>query len=435
MSIKHREDSITGVRKREAQQTKVAESAVLTDGSIHLTLPGGHVCDGTMVKFCAPCSCDVVTGGIVINGETYTVVDSMLNCVTGFGGVWDVGAQISVVIDNTNKRAFLNNTSDPLPTLKLSAPPTSETVGRFGQHAICGREVYVCLGTMVNDDETRYIWYKLTMKKVNPDLLIITESQTLDLTTLDLKLEDEIVVACISGGNGGEGGFLSGGGGAGGAGGKGGKAYLGGGGGGAGAGYGAGGGGGAGGGYNGTSYSGEGGAGGSCQVKTVKLTSTEVAITIGAAGTGGKSGKNGGTGGTTSFGTYLSVTGGGGSAGGTSTGYTSWDYSYEDIYGEMINSSLAVGGGGGGGGGGWYYIDKYDFGQYGAGANGDKGSSNNSRKTGGVGGNGGGYGNGAGAGGSAGYRDGTYPFTSRASGTDGGDTTVGSGSGAVFIWY
>ena len=107
MSIKYREDSIMGIRKREAQRTKVAESAVLTDGSIHLTLPEGHVCDGTMVKFCAPCTCDKVTGGIVIDGETYTVVGPMLNCITGIGGVWDAGAQLSVVIDKTAHRAFL----------------------------------------------------------------------------------------------------------------------------------------------------------------------------------------------------------------------------------------------------------------------------------------------------------------------------------------
>ena len=112
MSIKFREDSITGIRKREAQQTKVAESAVLTDGSIHLTLPGGHVCDSTMVKFCAPCSCEAVTGGIVIDGETYTVVGPKCNCITGVGGVWDTGAQLAVVIDKTGHRAFLQN-GDP----------------------------------------------------------------------------------------------------------------------------------------------------------------------------------------------------------------------------------------------------------------------------------------------------------------------------------
>lgn len=112
MSLKHREDSIQGIRRREAQRTKIATSAEYVDGSIYLELPEGHVCDGTMVKFCAPCSCVEVTGGIVIDGTTYTVVGPMLNCVTGIGGVWDAGAQLSVVIDQTAQRAFLQNTSN-----------------------------------------------------------------------------------------------------------------------------------------------------------------------------------------------------------------------------------------------------------------------------------------------------------------------------------
>lgn len=387
MSIKHREDSITGIRKREAQQTKVAESAVLTDGSIHLTLPGGHVCDGTMVKFCAPCSCEAVTGGIVIDGETYTVVDSLLNCITGFGGVWDVGAQISVVIDDTNKRAFLNNTSDPLPTLKLSAPPTFETVGRFGQHAICGKIVYICLGSIANGEEIKYIWHKVTTNKVTLDLLVITESQILDISTLGLDVEDEIVVACVSGGDGGRGTSSTY---YGGAGGEGGKGSSKGGGGGAGAGYGAGGGGCADNSVN-SMNSQPGGAGGSCVVQTVTIPSKTIAVTIGAAGE-----RRGGTGGTTSFGTLVTVDGGGGSAGG--------------------KGGSSGSGGGGGGGGGWYLVEgDLSPSQYGAGA--DAMTSTN----GGTGGNGGGYGNGAGAGG--------------AIGQNGGNTTIGAGHGVVYIWY
>ena len=424
MSIKYREDSITGIRKREAQQTKIAESSVLIDGSIHLTLPGGHVCDGTMVKFCAPCSCEVVTGGIVINGETYTVVDSMLNCVTGFGGVWDVGAQISVVIDDTNKRAFLNNTSDPLPTLKLSAPPTFETVGRFGQHAICGKIVYICLGSIANGEEIKYIWHKVTTKKAILDMLVFTESQTLNISDLGLKVGDEVIVACVSGGNGGNKGpgSSSSYGGRGGAAGKGGAAVSGsagtstsksvGGGGGAGGGYGAGGGGGGtnnyGGVYNGNGTT-NGGRGGSCIIQTVVLAAESIPITIGAAGAA-----NGGTGGTTSFGTDVSVTGGGGSLGGKVGNTASYSPDSQQIY-------LAQGGGGGGGGG-WLYTSGYELAQLGAGSDGSKGTiSSSTNGAGGRGGNGGGYGQGAGAGGTAGQW--------------GEDTKIGAGHGVVYLWY
>ena len=109
MSLKHREDSIAGIRLREAQRTKIAISAELLNGSIVLEMPEGGVCTGTMVKFSAPCSCDKVTGGIIIDDVTYTVVDAMGECVTGVGGVWDVGAQIAVIIDQENEYACIQN--------------------------------------------------------------------------------------------------------------------------------------------------------------------------------------------------------------------------------------------------------------------------------------------------------------------------------------
>lgn len=110
MSLKHREDSITGIRLRDAQKTKVATSAQLVSGSIKLELPEGGVCTGTMVKFVAPCACSKVTGGIVIDGVTYTVVDAVGNCITGEIGYWDSGAALSFLIDSgSNKRAFLQN--------------------------------------------------------------------------------------------------------------------------------------------------------------------------------------------------------------------------------------------------------------------------------------------------------------------------------------
>ena len=68
---------------------------------------------GRRVTFTAPCNCDQVTDGIVINGDTYTVCDAMGECVTGIGGVWIAGAQISVVLDCENKKAFIQNGATP----------------------------------------------------------------------------------------------------------------------------------------------------------------------------------------------------------------------------------------------------------------------------------------------------------------------------------
>ena len=68
---------------------------------------------GQIVTFPAPCNCDEVTDGLVINGETYTVCDAMGECVIGKGGAWCAGAQISVVLDCENKKAFIQNAASP----------------------------------------------------------------------------------------------------------------------------------------------------------------------------------------------------------------------------------------------------------------------------------------------------------------------------------
>lgn len=62
-----------------------------------------------IVTFTAPCGCDQVTDGLVINDETYTVCNAMGECVTGKGGAWCKGAQISVVLDCENKKAYIQN--------------------------------------------------------------------------------------------------------------------------------------------------------------------------------------------------------------------------------------------------------------------------------------------------------------------------------------
>jgi len=64
---------------------------------------------GQSVTFTAPCGCDQVTDGLAINGVIYTVVDAMGNCVTGKGGAWCSGAQVSVVLDCENRKAYIKN--------------------------------------------------------------------------------------------------------------------------------------------------------------------------------------------------------------------------------------------------------------------------------------------------------------------------------------
>ena len=89
-------------------QEAIASSSTLADGSIVLELPA-KVDTGTLVKFSAPCACEGVTGGIVIDGTTYSIVDAAGKTVAGINGAWESGALLSVLIDATNLRAFLLN--------------------------------------------------------------------------------------------------------------------------------------------------------------------------------------------------------------------------------------------------------------------------------------------------------------------------------------
>lgn len=184
--------------------------------------------------------------------------------------------------------------------------------------------------------------------------LIITTSQTLDLSQYGLKIGDQINVICIGAGGGGGGGVkgtdvsdtkYTGGGSDNRA-----RANN-------GCGYGAGGGGGA-----GKTAGGGGGACGTIAAKTITLTDTSVAVTIGTMGTGGyaviiSDGYNagdGGNGGTTSFGAYLSAAGGKGGAGVRK--FSSASYSKgagatgQHNGGNGGHGDTIVGGGGGAGG-------------------------------------------------------------------------------------
>ena len=87
---------------------------------VKLTLPGLEIpVTGKQVSFEAPCNCDA-TECLQINGVDYYVVDAMGNTVTGIGGVWAVGAKITVVLDVENQKAYLlNSNGHPITTAKI----------------------------------------------------------------------------------------------------------------------------------------------------------------------------------------------------------------------------------------------------------------------------------------------------------------------------
>lgn len=101
-------------------QEIIAISATFSGGNIVLELPG-RVGTGTLVKFTAPCDCAKVTGGIVIEGVTYSVVDTTGQIVTGIPGAWVSGAHLAVIIDKEDSCAYLQGAA-PLPNLLANSP-------------------------------------------------------------------------------------------------------------------------------------------------------------------------------------------------------------------------------------------------------------------------------------------------------------------------
>ena len=91
-------------------QEIIATAAKMAGGAIVLELP--RLADtGTLVKFVAPCACSSLTGGIVIDGVTYSVVDATGQSVKGVSGVWTSGAHVAVIIDMSNNRAYFQGTT------------------------------------------------------------------------------------------------------------------------------------------------------------------------------------------------------------------------------------------------------------------------------------------------------------------------------------
>lgn len=366
-----------------------------------------EIYDGISITFKAPCNGTAVDGLNIYHKGTsrsFTFRDANGNNLAGVNHLFSAGAYVKVVLDTTKNYAYLQNADtnaylEGTLAAKLDANMGAENAGLYLKVGADGSLVYAN-----------------PIAKFSQGPVLITESQTLDLSKYGLRVGDPVNVICIGGGGaGGSDPYKLGG-----AAGKGGSgetwtdgyySYYGNGGGGGGGGYGGGGGGGTGHQWN---YSGGGGGGGGYLTsKTITLTSTSVAVTIGAAGQPSL-GNNGGNGGTTSFGSYLSASGG---AGGEkpSSGYNTTYPGQGGAGGHkggngsgIYNSNVGITSGYGGGGGGGWIIEGFTV--Y-SGTNGEDASTS-----------GGGAGNGGTNGGTA------------MSG-NGMDATNGFGHGCVVFWY
>ena len=112
MSVKHREDSITGIRKREALETKAIDAATKTGTDTIELVTTKPVTTGTLVQFKSPCDC-IGIDKVKICDKAYSLVDATGKTVAELsgetGGVFVSGAMLSVVIDDVNNKAYLVN--------------------------------------------------------------------------------------------------------------------------------------------------------------------------------------------------------------------------------------------------------------------------------------------------------------------------------------
>lgn len=367
-----------------------------------------EIYDGISITFKAPCNNTAVDGLNVYHkgvSRSFTFRDAHGKNLAGVNNLFSAGTYVKAVLDTANNYAYLQNSDtnaylENVLAAKLDANMGAENAGLYLKVGADGSLIYAN-----------------PVAKFSQGPVLITETQTLDLSKYGLRVGDQINVICIGGGGAGGSDSYS----LGGAAGKGGTGetvivnnyyyYYGNGGGGGGGGYGGGGGGGTG---HDWSTAGNGGGGsGYLTSKTITLTSTTVAVTIGAGGEPVLS-SNGGNGGTTSFGSYLSASGG---AGGGTQGpnYNNANPGVGGTGGHKggrgygtYNSNVGVAGGYGGGGAGGWIVEGFTV--Y-SGTNGEdavQGCAGNGGTNGGAGGNG---------------------------GTRGQDAANGFGHGCVVFWY
>lgn len=102
--------------------------------SIKLNLPGTIVpATGMQINFIAPCNCTEIDS-ITIDGAAYDVVDTLGHSLVGTGCMWAANALVSVLLDTTNKRAFLLNAGSVgilSPSQYGDALPAPGTPGRI----------------------------------------------------------------------------------------------------------------------------------------------------------------------------------------------------------------------------------------------------------------------------------------------------------------
>lgn len=66
------------------------------------------VYNGMPLTFVAPCNCNEADG-LAVNAENYVFKDAHGNTLTGIGNIFNEGAYVKVILDATNKYAYIQN--------------------------------------------------------------------------------------------------------------------------------------------------------------------------------------------------------------------------------------------------------------------------------------------------------------------------------------
>lgn len=94
---------------------------------IKVNLPVGVIPTvGLQTSFIAPCDCTTVTG-LSIDSTEYSIVDAMGHDISGKRDMWCSGAVVSVLLDPTNKRAFLLNAASLCSAVPIAKGGTGAT--------------------------------------------------------------------------------------------------------------------------------------------------------------------------------------------------------------------------------------------------------------------------------------------------------------------
>ena len=98
------------------RQEVIAKDAEFCDGTdIVVTLNDGDVLNnGTLLKFLAPCDCAAFKGILRIGYDEYCIVDAAGRdyAIIEHGSIWAAGAKLSVLIDHSNRLAYLQNAAE-----------------------------------------------------------------------------------------------------------------------------------------------------------------------------------------------------------------------------------------------------------------------------------------------------------------------------------